>query len=190
MISKMKPVTSDGTGGSRLAIVFSGSPLFSGGAGQRRERDPPLDHRERLARSRRRPARPVVLQHRHHHLLLGRHQPQGRPSARARSSSSTPASECAKMRKSLGDKRKYLTDDQIAEITRLYHDALDRGTTTTASRSSTTRTSATSASPSNGPCAAAGTSPTRPSRPSRRASRARPWPTLQGPPQIRPQPSM
>ena len=31
----------------------------------------------------------------------------------------------AKMRKSLGDKRKYITDDQIAEITRLYHDALD-----------------------------------------------------------------
>ena len=31
----------------------------------------------------------------------------------------------AKMRKSLGDKRKYLTTDQIAEITRLYGEALD-----------------------------------------------------------------
>jgi len=30
-----------------------------------------------------------------------------------------------KMRKSLGDKRKYLAEDQIAEVTRLYADALD-----------------------------------------------------------------
>ena len=73
MISKMKPVEE---GGSRLAIVFNGSPLFTGAAGSRRERDPPLDHRERLARSRRRPARPALLQHRHLHLLLDRHQPQ------------------------------------------------------------------------------------------------------------------
>ncbi|WP_436978729.1 type I restriction-modification system subunit M [Streptomyces sp. enrichment culture] len=33
MISKMKPVKPDGTGGSRVAIVFNGSPLFSGSAG-------------------------------------------------------------------------------------------------------------------------------------------------------------
>ena len=39
-------------------------------------RDPPLDHRERLARGRRRPARPALLQHRHLDLLLGRHEPQ------------------------------------------------------------------------------------------------------------------
>ncbi|MET8331102.1 class I SAM-dependent DNA methyltransferase [Streptomyces sp. NPDC005181] len=32
MISKMKPVDVNGGGGSRLAIVFNGSPLFSGGA--------------------------------------------------------------------------------------------------------------------------------------------------------------
>jgi type I restriction enzyme M protein len=32
-IAKMKPVAKDGTGGSRLAIVFNGSPLFSGDAG-------------------------------------------------------------------------------------------------------------------------------------------------------------
>src|SRR5262249_39022124 len=31
----------------------------------------------------------------------------------------------AKMRKSLGDKRKYVNDDQIAKITRLYGQALD-----------------------------------------------------------------
>ena len=32
MISKMKPVTADGKGGSRIAIVFNGSPLFTGAA--------------------------------------------------------------------------------------------------------------------------------------------------------------
>jgi hypothetical protein len=41
-----------------------------------RVRDPPVDHRERLAGGRGRPARPVVLQHRHLHLLLDRHQPE------------------------------------------------------------------------------------------------------------------
>jgi len=40
-----------------------------------RVRDPALDHRERLAGSRRRAARPALLQHRHLHLLLDRHQP-------------------------------------------------------------------------------------------------------------------
>jgi len=33
MISKMTPVYKDGTGGSRLGIVFNGSPLFTGDAG-------------------------------------------------------------------------------------------------------------------------------------------------------------
>jgi type I restriction enzyme M protein len=33
MISKMKPVDATGEGGSRLAIVFNGSPLFTGDAG-------------------------------------------------------------------------------------------------------------------------------------------------------------
>ena len=33
MLSKMQPLTGDGTGGSRSAIVFNGSPLFTGDAG-------------------------------------------------------------------------------------------------------------------------------------------------------------
>ncbi len=43
---------------------------------------PALDHRERLARCHRRPAGPAFLQHRHLHLCLARHQPQGRGAAR------------------------------------------------------------------------------------------------------------
>ena len=33
MLSKLQPVKADGTGGSRIAIVFNGSPLFTGDAG-------------------------------------------------------------------------------------------------------------------------------------------------------------
>ncbi|MYA01850.1 MAG: SAM-dependent DNA methyltransferase [Chloroflexi bacterium] len=33
MLSKMQPVNDDGAGGSRIAIVFNGSPLFTGDAG-------------------------------------------------------------------------------------------------------------------------------------------------------------
>ena len=33
MLSKMQPIAEDGTGGSRIAIVFNGSPLFTGDAG-------------------------------------------------------------------------------------------------------------------------------------------------------------
>ena len=33
MLSKMQPIGEDGTGGSRIAIVFNGSPLFTGDAG-------------------------------------------------------------------------------------------------------------------------------------------------------------
>ena len=120
MISKMKPVSD---GGSRLAIVFSGSPLFSGSAGSgeseiRRwiiENDwleaivglpDQLFYNTGIStyfwvvtnrKSEERKGKVVLLD------------------ARA---------EWAKMRKSLGDKRKYVTDDQIADITQLYHDAL------------------------------------------------------------------
>ena len=73
MISKMKRPDE---GGARLAIVFNGSPLVHRSRRIGRVRDPALDHRERLARSRGRPPGPAVLQHRDLHLLLGRHQPQ------------------------------------------------------------------------------------------------------------------
>ena len=49
-----------------------------------REQHPPLDHRERLAGSHRGAAAQHVLQHRHRHLRLGAHQPQGRTTPRAR----------------------------------------------------------------------------------------------------------
>ena len=86
MISKLKRPED---GGGRLAIVFNGSPALHRRCRLGRERDPALDHRERLARGHRRAARPALLQHRHQHLLLDRHQPQD-----ARAAGQGPARRC------------------------------------------------------------------------------------------------
>ncbi|MFI7080231.1 N-6 DNA methylase [Micromonospora sp. NPDC049903] len=123
MISKMKPVTADGNGGSRVAIVFNGSPLFTGAAesGESRIRQWILenDWLEGIV------ALPDQLFYNtgistYFWILTNRKSPDQRGKvvlldARDR---------FAKMRKSLGDKRKYLTADQIAEITDLYTEAL------------------------------------------------------------------
>jgi type I restriction enzyme M protein len=120
MLSKMKPVSE---GGSRLAIVFSGSPLFSGGAGsgesEIRRWILENDWLEGIV------AMPDQLFYNtgistYFWIVTNRkvdHR-QGKIAlldARA---------HWAKMRKSLGEKRKEITDDQIAEITSLYHDAV------------------------------------------------------------------
>jgi type I restriction enzyme M protein len=121
LISKMKPVED---GGSRIAIVFSGSPLFSGGAGsgesEIRRWIIENDWLEAVV------ALPdqlfyntgintyfwVVTNRKADHregkvVLLDARQ------------------DFAKMRKSLGDKRKYITDEQIENLARVYHEALD-----------------------------------------------------------------
>jgi type I restriction enzyme M protein len=74
MISKMK---SAGQGGSRIAIVFNGSPLFTGAAGSG-----PSEIRRWIIENDRLEA-VVLLQHRHLDLLLGDHEPQERGAARA-----------------------------------------------------------------------------------------------------------
>ena len=60
MISKMDPVEGKGC---RLAIVFNGSPLFTGGGRVGRVGDPAVDPGERLAGGHRRAAGPALLQH-------------------------------------------------------------------------------------------------------------------------------
>jgi type I restriction enzyme M protein len=125
LMSKMKPVSE---GGSRVAIVFSGSPLFSGGAGsgesEIRRWIIENDMLEAVV------ALPdqlfyntgintyfwVVTNRKADHrrgkvVLLDARQ------------------DFAKMRKSLGDKRKYLTDDQITDLTSTYHASLDEAAT-------------------------------------------------------------
>ncbi len=122
MIAKMKPVSD---GGSRLAIIFSGSPLFSGSAGsgesEIRRWILENDLLEGIV------ALPDQLFYNtgistYFWVVTNRKSPQ-----RAGKVVLLDArGQSAKMRKSLGDKRKYLTDQQIAEVTRLYHDALAR----------------------------------------------------------------
>ena len=64
-------------GGARIAIIMNGSPLFTGDAGQRRERNSPLHPRIRPTGGADRVARATFLQHRHRHLCLAADQPQG-----------------------------------------------------------------------------------------------------------------
>lgn len=120
MISKMKRVED---GGGRIAIVFNGSPLFTGAAesGESRIRQWILenDMLEGIV------ALPDQLFYNtgistYFWILSNRKE-----EARKGKVVLLDAREYfAKMRKSLGDKRKYVTDEQIAEITRLYRDAL------------------------------------------------------------------
>ncbi|WP_405069779.1 type I restriction-modification system subunit M [Kribbella sp. NBC_01510] len=120
MLSKMRPVSE---GGSRLAIVFNGSPLFTGAAesGESKIRQWILenDWLEAIV------ALPDQLFYNtgistYFWILTNRKAPahQGKVVL-------LDAREYwAKMRKSLGDKRKLIPDDKIEKIQRLYADAL------------------------------------------------------------------
>lgn len=127
MISKMKPVEvgSDGekTEGSRIAIVFNGSPLFSGGAGsgesEIRRWILENDWLEAIV------ALPDQLFYNtgistYFWILSNR-----KDRAHEGKVMLVDAREhWVKMRKSLGDKRKQISDEQIAELTQLYTDGL------------------------------------------------------------------
>jgi len=118
MISKMKPTDQ---GGSRLAIVFNGSPLFTGAAGsgesEIRRWIIENDWLEAVV------ALPDQLFYNtgistYFWVVTNRKRPERRGKVQlvdARGS-------FTKMRKSLGEKRKQIGDDQIDEIVRLYGD--------------------------------------------------------------------
>ncbi|MCX4388827.1 type I restriction-modification system subunit M [Micromonospora peucetia] len=124
MISKMKPVTADGKGGSRIAIVFNGSPLFTGAAesGESRIRQWILenDWLEGIV------ALPDQLFYNTgistYFWILTNRKAKGH---KGKVVLLDARDQFAKMRKSLGDKRKFVTGDQIKDITRLYAEALD-----------------------------------------------------------------
>ena len=123
MLSKMKPVKADGSGGTRLAIVFSGSPLFAGAAGggesEIRRWILENDWLEGIV------ALPDQMFYNtgistYLWILSNRKGIERRGQVvllDARES-------FEKMRKSLGNKRKFTTEPQIGELTRLYADAL------------------------------------------------------------------
>ncbi len=118
MISKMKPVDQ---GGSRVAIVFNGSPLFTGAAGsgesEIRRWIIENDWLDAVV------ALPEQLFYNtgistYFWIVTNRKTPERRGTVQL-----IDARECfVKMRKSLGEKRKQIADDQIDEITRLYAD--------------------------------------------------------------------
>ena len=118
MISKMKPAEE---GGSRLAIVFNGSPLFTGGAGsgetEIRRWIIENDWLEAIV------ALPDQLFYNtgistYVWIVTNRKAPERRGKVQL-----IDARELfEKMRKSLGEKRKEISAEQIDEITRLYGD--------------------------------------------------------------------
>jgi type I restriction enzyme M protein len=116
MISKMKPPEQ---GGSRLAIVFNGSPLFTGGAGsgesEIRRWIIENDWLEAVV------ALPDQLFYNtgistYFWVVTNRKSPARRGKVQLVDTREL----WVKMRKSLGEKRKELSAEQIAEITRLY----------------------------------------------------------------------
>ncbi|MET8750405.1 class I SAM-dependent DNA methyltransferase [Streptomyces sp. NPDC004667] len=129
MISKMKPVDVNGGGGSRIAIVFNGSPLFTGAAesGESKIRRWILenDWLEAVV------ALPDQLFYNtgistYFWILTNRKDADHKGKVVLLDA----REQWAKMRKSLGDKRKELGDgtngrpDHIGDITRLYAEAL------------------------------------------------------------------
>lgn len=121
MISKMKPESS---GGSRVAIVFNGSPLFTGAAesGESNIRRWIIenDWLEAVV------ALPDQLFYNtgistYFWILTNRKAPERRGKVVLLDA----RDHWQKMRKSLGDKRKMIAPEQIAELTRIYRDALD-----------------------------------------------------------------
>ena len=121
MIDKMKPVAADGSGGSRLAIVFNGSPLFTGGAGsgesEIRRWIIENDWLDAVV------ALPDQLFYNtgistYFWIVTNRKSPQRQGKVQLIDARDL----FVKMRKSLGEKRKEIGLDQIDEITRLYGD--------------------------------------------------------------------
>ncbi|MFD7709725.1 N-6 DNA methylase [Streptomyces sp. NPDC059786] len=130
MISKMKPVDIHGGGGSRIAIVFNGSPLFTGAAGsgesEIRRWILENDWLEGIV------ALPDQLFYNtgistYFWILTNRKSAEHKGKVVLLDA----RDQWVKMRKSLGDKRKRLGDgtdgtpNHIADITRLYGQALD-----------------------------------------------------------------
>ena len=118
MLSKMKPPEE---GGSRLAIVFNGSPLFSGAAGsgesEIRRWIIENDWLEAIV------ALPDQLFYNtgistYFWVLTNRKRPERQGKVQLIDA----RDQWVKMRKSLGDKRKEISAEGIAEITRLYAD--------------------------------------------------------------------
>jgi type I restriction enzyme M protein len=129
MISKMKPVhdrpeTAWVDGGSRIAIVLSGSPLFSGGAGSGES-----EIRRWIIENDLLEGIVALPDQMFYNTGISTYVwivTNRKPAERAGTVTLVDARELGtKMRKSLGDKRKELTPEAIKEISRLFKDAVE-----------------------------------------------------------------
>jgi type I restriction enzyme M protein len=122
MLSKMKPVEQ---GGSRLAIVFNGSPMFTGAAGSGES-----EIRRYLLENDLLEAIVALPDQMFYNTGINTYiwvVTNRKPAERVgKVQLVNGVSLFQKMRKSLGDKRKELSDDHIAELTRLFA-AFDEG---------------------------------------------------------------
>ena len=118
MISKMKPVAE---GGSRLAIVFNGSPLFTGAA-----QSGPSEIRRWIIENDWLEAVVALPDQLFYNTGISTYlwivTNRKTPKRRGKVQLVDARGLWIKMRKSLGDKRKQISDDQIPEIVRLYGD--------------------------------------------------------------------
>ena len=118
MISKMKPVAE---GGSRLAIVFNGSPLFTGAA-----QSGPSEIRRWIIENDWLEAVVALPDQLFYNTGISTYlwivTNRKTPKRRGKVQLVDARGLWTKMRKSLGDKRKQISDDQIPEIVRLYGD--------------------------------------------------------------------
>src|SRR5947208_5251246 len=116
MISKMKPVEE---GGSRLAIVFNGSPLFTGAAGSG-----PSEIRRWIIENDWLEAVVALPDQLFYNTGISTYfwLVTNRKSEERRGKGQLVAARqlSVRMRKSLGEKRKAISPEQIEEVTRLY----------------------------------------------------------------------
>ncbi|MCF3939561.1 type I restriction-modification system subunit M [Gordonia tangerina] len=124
LISKMEPVKQNGDGGSRLAIVLNGSPLFTGGAGSGesniRQWIIENDILDSII------ALPTDMFYNTGISTYIWILDNNKPAERQGTVQLINAVDMfGKMRKSLGSKRKFLRDDDIQQIAQLYLDHVD-----------------------------------------------------------------
>ncbi len=116
MISKLKPLEE---GGSRLAIVFNGSPLFTGAAGSG-----PSEIRRWIVENDWLEAVVALPDQLFYNTGISTYfwvvTNRKHPERRGRVQLVDAREHWVKMRKSLGEKRKAISPEQIEEITRLY----------------------------------------------------------------------
>ncbi len=122
LMSKMKPAAK---GGSRIAIVFSGSPLFSGGAGSGES-----EIRRWIIENDMLEGVVALPDQLFYNTGIGTYfwvvTNRKADHRRGKVVLLDARAEWAKMHKGLGEKRKYVRDEQIATLTALYHHALDQ----------------------------------------------------------------